>query len=566
MEPAITAMNLEININNIAPHWDLVVIGGGITGAGILRDATNMGLQALLVEQKDFAWGTSSRSSKLIHGGLRYLKEGHFFLTKMAVEEREHLLKEFPGLVEPLEFLLPVYEHQRPGRRTLKIGLSLYDLMARERQHRFLEKTEFYRRMPYARLPGLKGGFFFYDAQVDDSRLVLRLINESVAAGAGALNYTAATDILRNSTGDVAGVKIEDTETHETRTLETRLVINATGCWAETLHPSPEPGRHLRPLRGSHLVFSAEALPVNAGVCFVHPRDNRTIFVLPWEGAVLVGTTDLDHEADLALEPTITENEIAYLLEGLNTLFPSLDISSKDCISAFAGLRPILSDGRLSPSEESREHVVWVDQGLVTVTGGKLTTFRRLARDALKAAKPFVESKRFSDKHKPIFAGPPDKTIHHFGLAETVWRRLYGRYDQNADALVQAADARDLEPIPATHTLWAELPFVAANERVRHLGDLLLRRVRIGLLTPQGGKEHLKRIRTLCQPVLPWDSKRWKKEIAIYLEQWHHSHALPIQPSSPMKIKRLIPLSDIGQWLTRVATKIWPKRWGSNPH
>jgi glycerol-3-phosphate dehydrogenase len=555
-----------MNINNIAPQWDLVVIGGGITGAGILREATNMGLRALLVEQKDFAWGTSSRSSKLVHGGLRYLKEGHFLLTKMAVEEREHLLKEAPGLVEPLEFLLPVYAHQRPGKRTLKIGLSLYDLMARERQHRFYEKTEFYRRLPYARQQGLKGGFFFHDAQVDDSRLVLRLINESVAAGAAALNYTAATDILRNETGDVVAVKIEDTETHDARTLGTRTVINATGCWAEKLHPSPDPGRHLRPLRGSHLVFSAEALPISSGVCFVHPRDNRTIFVLPWEGAVLVGTTDLDHKTDLSQEPTITEGEIAYLLEGLNTLFPSLEISLKDCISAFAGVRPVLSEGRLSPSAESREHVVWVDKGLVTVTGGKLTTFRRLAWDALKAAKPFLPSAKLTDGHKPLFSRPPVRPLNRMGLADTIWRRLYGRYGQRADAMVQAAAAQDLELIPGTHTLWAELPFVAANERVRHLGDLLLRRVRIGLLTHRGGKEHLKRIRTLCQPALSWDSKRWKDEIATYLEQWERSHALPAQGTSQKRIKTLTPFSAIGEWLNAIAAKILPKRWRSNPN
>jgi glycerol-3-phosphate dehydrogenase len=559
-------MNSEMNINNIAPHWDVVIIGGGITGAGILREATNMGLQALLVEQKDFAWGTSSRSSKLVHGGLRYLKEGHFLLTKMAVEEREHLLKEAPGLVEPLEFLLPVYEHQRPGKHTLKIGLSLYDLMAHEHQHQFLEKTEFYRHMPYARQQGLKGGFLFYDAQVDDSRLVLRLINEAAAAGAGALNYTAATDILRNEAGDVAGVKIEDTETRESRTVETALVINATGCWAERLHPSPEPDRHLRPLRGSHLVFSAEALPINVGVCLVHPRDNRTIFALPWEGAVLVGTTDLDHNTDLSVEPTITEGEIAYLLEGLNTLFPSLEISLNDCISVFAGLRPVLSDGTRSPSAESREHVVWVDKGLVTVTGGKLTTFRRLAWDALKAAKPFLLSQKLSEEHKPLFARPPDKMPNGFGLSDIAWRRLYGRYGQGANRLVQAAQVQDLEPIPGTHTLWAELPFVAANERVRHLSDLLLRRVRIGLLTSQGGKDHLKRIRALCQPALSWDNKRWKEETAIYLEHWRHFHALPIQLTARKRIRRFTPFAIIGEWLHTIVTKIVPKRWRSNPN
>jgi glycerol-3-phosphate dehydrogenase len=552
-------MKLSMSINNMASQWDLVIIGGGITGAGILREAVNMGLQALLVEQKDFAWGTSSRSSKLVHGGLRYLKEGHFLLTKMAVEEREHLLKEAPGLVEPLEFLLPVYEHQHPGKRTLQIGLSLYDLMARDHQHRFYEKIDFYRLLPYVRQQDLKGGFFFYDAQVDDSRLVLRLINESVAGGAGALNYTTATHILRNDTGVVIGVEIEDTETRESRTLETRTVINATGCWAERLHPSPDPDHHLRPLRGSHLVFPAEVLPIKFGVSFLHPRDNRAVFALPWEGAVLVGTTDLDHKANLSLEPSITESEIIYLLEGLNTIFPSLEISLNDCISTFAGLRPVVSEGRLSPSEESREHVVWVDKGLVTVTGGKLTTFRRLAWDALKAARPFLPSEKLLDKHKPIFARPPDKPPDRFGLADTVWHRLYGRYGQRAEAMVQAAAPRDLELIAGTHTLWAELPFVAANEWIRHLSDLLLRRVRIGLLTAQGGKEHLKRIRSLCQPALPWDNKRWKEEIAMYLEHWNRYHGLSIQRAIQKRRKIFTPLAAVGKWFNTIATKILPR-------
>ena len=553
-----------MNIGNITSHWDLVIIGGGITGAGILREAVNMGLQTLLVEQKDFAWGTSSRSSKLVHGGLRYLKEGHFLLTKMAVEEREHLLREAPGLVEPLEFLLPVYEHQHPGKHTLQIGLSLYDLMARDHQHRFYEKTDFYRRLPYVRQQDLKGGFFFYDAQVDDSRLVLRLINESVADGAGALNYTTATRILRNDTGVVVGVEIEDTETRESRTLETRTVINATGCWAERLHPSPDPDRHLRPLRGSHLVFPAEVLPIKFGVSFLHPRDNRAVFALPWEGAVLVGTTDLDHKADLSLEPSITESEIIYLLEGLNTIFPSLEISLNDCISTFAGVRPVVSEGRLSPSEESREHVVWVDKGLVTVTGGKLTTFRRLAWDALKAARPFLPSEKLPDKQKPIFSRPPDKPPNRFDLADTVWHRLYGRYGQRAEAMVQAAAPRDLKLIPGTHTLWAELPFVAANEWVRHLSDLLLRRVRIGLLTAQGGKEHLKRIRSLCRPALPWDNKRWKEEMAMYLKHWNRYHGLPLQRSIQKKIRIFTPLVVAGKWIKTIAIKILPRRLRGN--
>ncbi len=518
-----------MRLHDIADTWDLVIIGGGITGAGILREAIRVGLKVVLFEQKDFAWGTSSRSSKMVHGGLRYIKEGKLFLTKIAVEERERLLKEAPGLVESLGFLLPVYEDQRPGRRTLKIGLSLYDVLAGERQHKFYDAAEFAAMIPHIKREGLTGGFHFLDAQVDDSRLVLRLINESVAHGAFALNYTSVTEIIRNPAGTVTGVALQDTETRQTKTIDASAVINATGCWAEKLHPSPEPQRHLRPLRGSHLVFPANVLPLTEGFSFMHPRDNRAVFIVPWEGAVLIGTTDLDYEGDLAAEPRITAQEAAYLIEGARALFPSLDLSLDHCIGSFAGIRPVLSEGKLAPSEESREHVVWVDKGLVTVTGGKLTTFRRLAWDALKSAKPYLPSTIHLDRKTPIFDAVPEKPIDDFGLSVETWRRLYGRYGKTADTIVAAAEPQDLAMVPGTFTLWAELPYLAQHEHIRHLADLLLRRVRIGLLTPQGGAAYLKRIRKLCRSALPWDKSRWKKEIRAYLTQWNDSHALPIK-------------------------------------
>ena len=518
-----------MNLQNLPNTWDLIIIGGGITGAGIFREASRMGVKVLLVEQKDFAWGTSSRSSKLVHGGLRYLKEGHFLMTKIAVAERERLLKEAPGLVESLGFLLPIYGDQSPGRRTMQVGLSLYDIMARERQHQYFDAEEFIRRVPHINPKGLKGGFHFLDAQVDDSRLVLRLINESVASGACALNYTAVRHIDRNDEGQVVGVELEDVETHEIKNIFSPAVINATGSWAEKLHPSPEPERHLRPLRGSHLVFPAAAIPLTEGFSFMHPMDNRAVFVIPWEGAVLVGTTDLDHPQDLAIEPHITEAEVTYLMEGIQAIFPSLNISLADCLCAFAGIRPVFSEGKLKPSEESREHVVWVDRGLVTVTGGKLTTFRRLALDALKAAKSFLPPGKTVDRKAPVFNEVPQTPGQDYGLSSETWRRLYGRYGSAADTIVKTAKVRDLGIIAGTHTLWAELTYVAQNEQIRHLGDLLLRRVRIGLLTPQGGKAYLKRIQKLCKKVLPWNRRRWKKEINQYLVQWNHAHALPVR-------------------------------------
>jgi glycerol-3-phosphate dehydrogenase len=545
-----------MSLQSLPKIWDLIIIGGGITGAGIFREASRRGFKVLLVEQKDFAWGTSSRSSKLVHGGLRYLKEGHFLMTKVAVAERERLLKEAPGLVESLGFLLPIYEDQSPGRRTMQVGLSLYDIMARERQHHYYDAEEFIQMVPHINPNGLKGGFHFLDAQVDDSRLVLRLINESVAAGAYALNYTVVRHIDRNDEGQVAGVELEDVETHEIKNLFSPAVINATGSWAEKLHPSPEPQRHLRPLRGSHLVFAATAIPMNEGFSFMHPLDNRAVFVIPWEGAVLVGTTDLDHPQDLSVEPNITQAEVTYLMKGIQAIFPSLDISPADCMCAFAGIRPVLSEGKLKPSEESREHVVWVDRGLVTVTGGKLTTFRRLALDALKAAKSFLPPDKMADPKAPVFNEVQQTPAQENGLSPETWRRLYGRYGSAAGTIVKTASADDLTTIAGTHTLWAELPYVAQNEQIRHLGDLLLRRVRIGLLTPHGGKAYLKRIQKLCKKVLPWDRRRWKEEIDIYLAQWNHAHALPIRRAGLPVQRKIISFQALRAVLSAIYYKI----------
>ena len=297
----------------------------------------------------------------------------------------------------------------------------------------------------------------------------------------------------------------------------------------------------------------------------MHPLDNRAVFVIPWEGAVLVGTTDLDHPQDLSVEPNITQAEVTYLMEGIQAIFPSLDISPADCMCAFAGIRPVLSDGKLKPSEESREHVVWVDRGLVTVTGGKLTTFRRLALDALKAAKPFLAPDKMEDRKAPVFNEVQLTPAQEYGLSPETWRRLYGRYGSAADTIVKTARADDLTPIAGTHTLWAELPYVAQNEQIRHLGDLLLRRVRIGLLTPHGGKAYLKRIQKLCKKALPWDRRRWKEEIDLYLAQWNHAHALPIRRAEVPAQRKILSFKALGAGLSSIYYKIASARKRRNP-
>ncbi len=518
-----------MRIEDLSEKWDLIIIGGGITGAGVLLEASRLGLRALLLERNDFAWGTSSRSSKLIHGGFRYLREGRIFLTWASVEERERLLKVAPGLVEPLEFLLPVRRHRGLGRWPLEIGFTLYDLIARKRNHRFYDPQAFSMLAPHVNQDRLVGGFKFFDAQADDARLVQRLINEALLSGSHvqALNYITVNQIRRDSSGKVRGVDATDTETTFQRGLSCSAVINATGSWAERLHPSPNRKLHLRPLRGSHLVFPLWVLPTRAALSFYHPSDSRPMFAMPWEDVLLVGTTDIDHHEDLLAEPAITPEEVLYLIEGLQDAFPHLNISLKDCLSSFAGIRPVLSKGKKAPSEESREHVIWIDEGLVTATGGKLTTFRRVALNALKAAQPFLPSAQSKPQKSLYFSAAPYGADRNHDLSPIGWRRLCGRYGKGAEELVSRAVPEDLNTIPGTKTLWAELPFVARHEQVRHLSDLMLRRVRVGLLTPSGGARYLDRIQRLCAPVMSWDDARWKMERESYRELWKAKYAPP---------------------------------------
>lgn len=515
-----------MNVSDLQEKWDLVVIGGGITGAGILLEASRMGLKTLLLERNDFASGTSSRSSKLVHGGLRYLKEGRLYLTYISVRERERLIREAPGLVDPLSFMTPVYGNRRPGRLSLEAGLRIYDLMAHRKDHRFWKESEFSMRVPSVKQENLLGGFRFRDAQVDDARLVLRVIQEARLSGGCALNYTDAVEISRNARGDVAGVVTRENETDKTKLILTHTVINATGSWAEKIHPSPDKNLHLRPLRGSHLVFPQWVFPFPEAVTFFHPRDRRPIFIIPWEGAVIYGTTDVDHEKNLSLEPVISEEEISYLMDGLEAFFPSLEISLKDALSSYAGIRPVLSRKHLAPSKESREHVVWIDKGLVTITGGKLTTFRKLAADALKAAMPFLPQAR-PVKYEKVFKAVPEHLTDE-RISPLLLRRLIGRYGEGAKEILEDSDTDDLSYIPGTNTVWAEIPYAAKNEAVRHLEDLLLRRVRIGLITPEGGKEHIGRIKKLCASILPWDEANWDAEINMYLEKWRRANS--VQP------------------------------------
>jgi glycerol-3-phosphate dehydrogenase len=524
--------------------WDVIVVGGGITGAGILREATRLGLRVLLVDRRDFGWGTSSRSSKLVHGGLRYLKEGKVRLTRASVHERQRLLHEGPGLIDPLGFLLATYEGDRPGRWTYGAGLSVYDLLALQWSHRRYSAHDFQMLAPHISQAGLEGGFRYGDAQTDDARLVLRVIQEAVADGGVALNYVAAEGLLRDASqhnAPVVGVRLRDLVAGRTAEVRAQVVVNATGAWADGLRAAVGAEARIRPLRGSHLIFPAWRLPVAQAISFLHPVDRRPVFIFPWEGITLVGTTDVDHDQPLDNEPHIDADEVAYLMVAVEAQFPALQLTLDDVISTLAGVRPVIGTGEADPSKESRDHVVWEEGGLLTVTGGKLTTFRLIALDALKAVRHRLPNPSGAsgqglpelDDKVPVL-NPVDVALpveNH--LDEAARHRLLGRYAAAAPALVQAAQPGELEPIPGTQTLWAELRWAARAEGVVHLDDLLLRRVRLGHLLPKGGAELLPRIRAICQPELGWDDARWEAEEAAYLDLWRCCYSLPERAAIP---------------------------------
>jgi glycerol-3-phosphate dehydrogenase len=519
-------MKRETAWSQLDKPWDLIIAGGGITGAGILREATRLGLRALLVEQRDYAWGTSSRSSKLVHGGLRYLRQGRVGLTYASVKERDNLLAAGQGLVQPLGFLWATYEGSRPGRWLFEVGLSLYDLLAWQWSHTYHDVEQFRMLAPHLRRRQLQGGFAYADAQTDDARLVLRLLQEAVAAGGMALNYAKVTGLLRDE-GGVSGVVVTDQVTGDTREIRGRAVVSATGAWADELRAEIGAPARLRPLRGSHLIFPAWRLPVAQAVSFGHPHDNRPVFIIPWEGVTIVGTTDVDHRDKLDAEPSISPEETAYLMAAVESAFPQLGVTLSDVQASFAGVRPVVGTGA-APSQESREHVVWAEDGLLTVTGGKLTTFRRIARDALERLRPSLPGMAPWQDDAPVLDPLPEPALlPGNGLAGEAAERLWGRYGALARQVVEAAQPGELEPAGDTTTLWAELRWAARAEQVVHLDDLLLRRVRIGLLLPEGGAAYAGRFRALCQQELGWDEARWRQEWASYHELWHCYYAPP---------------------------------------
>jgi len=510
--------------------FDLTVIGGGITGAGVALEASRAGLKTCLLEQRDYAWGTSSWSSKMVHGGLRYLKQGDVRLTLDSVRERKRLLRELPGLIAPLEFILPVQTGRWSEKALLKSGLFAYDLLAFEHRHCSLTASALLERVPFLRQQGLSGGLTFQDALTDDSRLVMAVLQESLLHGAVLLNQCPVLDIMTTQ-GTACGVVALDRLSGQTRQVRSRAVVNATGAWADRVCSLCSRSIDLRPLRGSHLVLRREDLPVPCSVTVPHPEDQRPIFAFPWENATVIGTTDLDHAQPMDHPARMEQAELDYLLSGARAWFPDLGLDSRLVLSSFAGVRPVLPHKGREPSREPRRHVVLDHQGLITVTGGKLTTFRLIARDALRAVKDHIGSFQPAPSRSRLFSSLPKAQNRPSVLAHHQTFRLQSLFRHDLPGLLQIIRSADC--VPGTATLLDEVRWSVRHEQVIHLEDLMLRRTRLGLLLENGGRDQLDEIAGICTRELGWSQARRQEEIQAYLQLWKGYYAPCPQGPSP---------------------------------
>lgn len=531
--------------------WDMLIIGGGITGAGIAREAARRGLAVLLIEQKDFAWGTSSRSSKMVHGGLRYIASGDYKTTLLSVRERERMLSEASGLVNEMHYVMPHYKGKFPPPWIFNTLLRVYDRLAGKRYFTYFKREAFLSLNPHIKQDKFLGASQFSDAVTDDSRLVMRVLYEAINDGAQAINYLKAESLITNEQGLVVGATLKDTSSEDNAhsnaqsyDVYAKVVVSATGAWADTLRmqasKQSEQNFHkqIRPSRGSHLVISQERLPLKQAYTFLHPVDKRAVFVFPWENRTVLGTTDLDHPPLDDSEVGITNEEVDYLLAATNDLFSDADLNREDVISTWAGVRPLISEGgdgkRVSPSKEKRDHSVWLDNNLITVSGGKLTTFRLIALDVLKICQQVlafneVDTKNLGSFNTEVFSNQPPTNPKFSTLTPPLQQRLQGFYGLQLDTLLELAHDEDMAYVTDSNTIWAEIRFAARHEQVIHLDDLLLRRTRLGLTLPHGAMTPLisTRLKQICQQELGWDEQKWQQEVARYQDLWQRYYHLP---------------------------------------
>ena len=395
-------------------EWDLIIIGGGATGVGCAVDAASRGYEVLLLEQSDFGKGTSSRSTKLVHGGVRYLEQGNISLVMEALKERGILKQNAPHLVEELAFIVPNYEWwEMPF---YGVGLKIYNLLSGKYgfgKSQILSKKATLKKLPTIKEEGLRGGVVYYDGQFDDTRLLINLAQTAAQQGATLLNYSRVFQLTKDADGLVDGVNFVDEETGQLHQTKAKTVINATGAFCDTVRKfsSAKAKPIIAPSQGIHLVFDKSFLPTENAIMIPHTSDGRVLFAIPWHGHTLVGTTDTEIKK-IDLEPKALAEEIEFVLETAGQYLHKPP-TREDILSVFVGIRPLVKSGEAkSTSSLSRDHTIEIDNsGMLTITGGKWTTYRRMAEDAINQAATLAKlpEKDCVTKELKIYQTPENK-------------------------------------------------------------------------------------------------------------------------------------------------------------
>jgi glycerol-3-phosphate dehydrogenase len=535
-------------------QFDVVVIGGGITGAGVALDASSRGYSVALVEKADFASGTSSRSSKLVHGGLRYLQKFDLGLVREALLERQLMVRLAPHLVTPLQMVVAAFDGARPDR-LVGIGLNMYDVMATPRlrgrrsarrsqraagedpdadwspaRHRVISGEEVIELMPALAARNPTGGYLFYDCQTDDSRLVLTVLGEAERFGAICANRLEVVELLVDG-GAGTGVRVRDAETAEELEIHAENVVNATGVWADRIRPeelhSEAEVPTIAPSRGTHVTVSAEDLPLRAGA-IVPAGEGRSIFALPWLGRSLLGTTDNIYDGDIDhVRPS--SDDVEYLLEATNSFFGTT-LTPGDLTGAYAGVRPLISSGdtRKSVDISRKAELYETSSGLITITGGKLTTWRRMAKMAVDrlVERDGRDAPCRTDEiplGQPI---EPELLPRVEGVPEASYRALAGRYGYQAERVLELAHEHGelAQPVvPGLPDLLAEAAYAARFEQARSVADVLFRRTRLALLASHDlcgpDAEAPERVARAMAPALGWGAERVETEVERFREE-----------------------------------------------
>lgn len=541
--PIIRTKNIEQMKSQL---FDIVVIGGGITGAGIARDAALRGFSVALVEKDDFASGTSSKSARMVHGGFRYLEQFQLGLVMSAASERYTLHKLAPRVVQSATFVFPVFKSSRNSLTKINLGMWFYEFLALFRnvkRHKIMSPSDVKEDEPIISQHQLDGAISYYDCLADDARLTLATIKSAHKYGALIANHLEVTGLLKER-GELNAVEVKDKISDQSFSIKTRVITNATGVWVDKLRKMDDPIAEnlLRPNRGSHVVFPRNKLSINDVIIFLGIDDKRGMYAVPWGNTVIVGTTDEDHSGEVD-RVYAKGSEVQMILISVNKTFPDANLTQDDIISTFAGLRPLMSTGEVQAYQASRDHEIFESSsGLVSIVGGKLTTFRKMAEDMVN----HIEKKLIKDYHIHPGSNGDSKQVPIIDQdfnPETELSKLmhrYPKFKQNilthlvytygSDSLkilsnVEEDDSLSRRIVPDRPYILAEIPYAIQYEMAMTLSDFLIRRTHIINESKEQGLDVVSEVAIIMAQFLDWDNENINQQINEFQKQVELSKA-----------------------------------------